>query len=67
MADGVNAYLSEPFAIKSLANQVLGLIKDPKKLALMQATSLENAKRFTIDKVGETWENYFNLLLENKV
>ena len=57
--DGKDALLSPPFDVSNLANNSIMIAHDLKKLKTMQLNALENAKRFTIDKVGQQWLELF--------
>ena len=57
--DGKDAYLSEPYDAKQMAKHAVMLGLNADELLQSQQLALSNAERFTIDKVGETWINYF--------
>ena len=57
--DGVNALLIPPFDTQAMAEKVVQLVQDPDRLATMQQASLENARNYTIDQVGQLWLQLF--------
>lgn len=64
--DGKDAYLSAPYNTQQMATHAVNLGLDSDKLVLSQRFALSNAKRFTIDKVGKIWLNYFKEIGVNK-
>ena len=54
-----NASLIETFNIQAMANEVVRLAENEDVCAVMGINALENARRFTIDKVGEKWMSLF--------
>lgn len=64
--DNVNACLLEPFDTRAMADKVVQLCKNGDQLMRMQQTAMENAGRFTIDKVGRQWEEFFQEKLHPK-
>lgn len=60
--DGVDAWLSEPFDTKQMADQVVKVINSD--MGSEHQKSLENARRFTIDSVGSQWLELFKELTE---
>lgn len=58
--DGQDAVLAPPFDTKSMAQQVIEIVKDKNALQRMQHAALQNASKFTIDKVGQLWLDFFN-------
>ena len=58
--DGKDALLSPPFDTAHMAHQAIEIINNKERLHFMQKMAIENAKRFTIDKVGQKWLNLFD-------
>lgn len=54
-----DAFLIPPFKIDKMAQQILLLARDERKTQLMAKAALENARRFTIDRVGQKWLEFF--------
>lgn len=57
-----DAKLIKPFDVQTMASETAALADKPKKLKEFQRAALQNAERFTIDKVGEIWETMFREL-----
>lgn len=57
--DGVNAFLLEPFDLEGMADRVEQLAENPEELSDMMKNARSNASRFTIDRVGNQWEDFF--------
>ena len=57
--DGKNAILTQPFNTEEMAASTEQLIIQQDALGTMQKQDLENARRFTIEKVGREWEQLF--------
>lgn len=57
--DGKNAILTQPFNTEEMAASTEQLIMQQNALVTMQKQALENARRFTIEKVGREWEQLF--------
>lgn len=60
--DKEDAMLVPAFDIKRMATVVEGLAKDIDRLQLMQTKAGINAARFTIEKVGHKWLEFFKAL-----
>lgn len=58
--DGVNAFLLEPFDVGGMADRVEQLAKSPEKLSCMMEDARSNASRFTIERVGKQWKDFFS-------
>jgi glycosyltransferase involved in cell wall biosynthesis len=54
-----DAILVPAFDSKKLSDSAVELAKHPIRLRQMQEASLENARRFTLEKVGRQWESLF--------
>lgn len=61
----MDTLLIKPYETKSMAKEVIKLANDSDQLNNMKIASLDNASRFTIDKVGKEWLKLFKELLEN--
>lgn len=55
-----NAILVETFNLDKMAYEIKQLISDNEKLQKMMEGSLQNASKYTIDKVGQKWLGLFN-------
>ena len=64
--DGKDAFLIEPYDVQIMADKAVSLAIDLEKIKKSQKASLQNAGRFTIDKVGEIWENVFRELTDQE-
>jgi glycosyltransferase involved in cell wall biosynthesis len=53
--DGKNALLAKPYDTSEMAKLCVDLAKNDKALAKMQLSALQNAERFTMQKVGKQW------------
>lgn len=60
--DGKDAFLIAAYDVHSMADSIVEFTKDPKKISAAQDSALKNASQFTIDKVGEQWEELFDSL-----
>lgn len=58
--DGEDAILVPPYDTKQMAERAVALALDPEQLEQMSLAARENARQFTIDKVGEQWLELFN-------
>ena len=54
-----NAYLCPPFDVGKMAGKAKELSNDKMALLQMQQSALDNAKRFTIERVGQQWLDFF--------
>ena len=57
--DGKNGHLIPPFDIDQMAQRTIALAQDADHRQQMMEGALENARRFTIDRVGEKWLDFF--------
>jgi|GEM_PF-1115565 len=57
--DGKNALLATPFDTQEMANLCIDLVKNKEKLIKMQIAALENAKRYSIEKIAKQWLSLF--------
>jgi len=57
--DNIDACICDPFDIGTLSKRMVELANNPIKLAEMQLNAIDNAKRFTIDVVGQLWLDFF--------
>lgn len=57
-----DAFLSPAFDTEDMAQKIVELASNKTKLKIMQKSALDNAKKFTIEKVGSIWLNLFNKL-----
>ncbi|MHB2153616.1 glycosyltransferase [Calditrichota bacterium GD2] len=57
--DGKDALLSQPFDTRQMAEHAIMLARNEKRLYAMQKAAIENAKRFTIERVGQLWIDIF--------
>ena len=62
--DGKNAKLISPFDTQLMADEVAALCNQPDTLKHMQLSALGNAKRFTIERVGNQWEEFFEEIIK---
>jgi glycosyltransferase involved in cell wall biosynthesis len=58
--DGVDALLCEPYNTENMASQILTLVNDESRRTEMEKKAVVNAERFTIDKVGQIWLDFFH-------
>lgn len=65
--DGKDAILIKPYDFHEMGQKIEMLANKPLQLKEFQKAALQNADRFTIDKVGETWENLFSELLKQEL
>jgi len=61
--DGRNGNLISPFNVDQMAQKAMALASDTAQRQRMMEAALENARRFTIDNVGEQWLTFIS---ENK-
>lgn len=54
-----NGILIPPFNVDKMADETVHLAKEETRNESMMKAALENAKRFTIDKVGKQWLDFF--------
>ena len=57
--DGKNGHLIPPFDIDQMAQRTIALAQDVDRRQQMMEGALENARRFTIDRVGQKWVDFF--------
>lgn len=57
--EGENALLIPPFDMECMAKKTIEVAQNPKTLEALQRASLQNASKFTIDRVGKMWLNFF--------
>lgn len=57
--DNKDAMLCKPFDTNEMADKILGLAKNDEKRKKMEVEAIKNAGRFTIDKVGMIWLDFF--------
>ena len=62
--DDKNAKLITPFDAQAMADEVALLCNNSGTLKKMQLAALENAKRFTIERVGKKWESFFTKIMK---
>lgn len=60
--DGADAFIAEPFDVKKMANQAVFLAENDQMRKKAQKAAIVNAQRFTTEKVGEQWEELFDVL-----
>lgn len=60
--DGEDAFLSEPYNVDEMADSAVRLATNDKSRLKAQKAALQNADRFTVDKVGEQWKELFESL-----
>lgn len=65
VANGVNGFLVPPFDVNCLADQIVTIAEDESKINLM-VNALENARRFHVDTVGQSWEQLFDECMQRK-
>lgn len=65
--DQKDAKLISPYDVEAFAKVVVELARNDKERQAMQVAALENANRFTIDKVGQMWLELFNRISKNKI
>lgn len=61
--DGEDSCLIEPYNVAKMAKMAIALAEDSERLLKFQKAALQNASRFTIDKVGKIWEDLFEELV----
>jgi len=54
-----NSVLVPTFDLEAMGNAIVELTQNEEHSRLLMKQSIENAKRFTIDKVGQQWLNFF--------
>lgn len=59
VAHGQDASLVEPFDTRAMAAEIVRLAHDTETREGMRRAALKNAGKFTIDKVGEQWLEFF--------
>lgn len=64
--DGSDALLSPPFDTEDMAANFIQIARNEQRLKSMQHAAIENARRFTIDRVGQQWIHLFNELRSQK-
>jgi len=64
--NGKDACLIPPFDSEAMADKLISIIKQPRKLTEMQKAAQRNAGRFTIDEVGKLWFKLFKDLRVNE-
>jgi glycosyltransferase involved in cell wall biosynthesis len=57
--DKKNALLIPPFDTAAMAEKAIRLAQDAASLRSIQQAALQNARRFTIDRVGQMWIDLF--------
>ncbi len=57
--DNQNGLLIPPFDLDAMAKGVIQLAKNTHQSEQMEEAALRNAEKFTIDKVGEKWLDFF--------
>lgn len=57
--DNENAILAEPFNHQIISDKIIELANNPSLYKKMSEKALTNAKRFTIDTVGDDWLTFF--------
>ncbi|PKD43266.1 glycosyltransferase [Rhodohalobacter barkolensis] len=62
--DGTDAFLTDPYRVDEMADSAVALATNEKERMKAQSAALVNAARFTIDKVGEQWEELFGHLAD---
>jgi glycosyltransferase involved in cell wall biosynthesis len=60
--DKEDSFLISPFDTIEMSNTIMQIANDEGKLLEMQKESLINARKFTIDKVGQHWLSLFSSL-----
>lgn len=65
--DGKDACLIKPYDFSEMGKKAKELAGNPGKLIECQNAALQNAGRFTIDKVGEIWEDLFRELSNQEI
>ena len=63
---GENALAIKAFDVEQMSKELVNLATNEERLASMARSCLENARRFTIDKVGEVWTDEFQRLIDSK-
>lgn len=58
--DGKDAFLVPAFDTTTMAQKAIFLAEDEAALRSMQKAAVRNAGRFTIDKVGQSWIEFFD-------
>lgn len=62
--DKHNALLTAPYNIQEMADNAVGLATHKQELENMQLASVDNARRFTIDRVGAQWLTFFDSVIK---
>jgi glycosyltransferase involved in cell wall biosynthesis len=64
--ENADTFFSDPFDVEDMSNKCIALCNNETMLEQMSKKALENAGRFTIDKVGRMWIDFFkkNLMLK---
>lgn len=57
--DGKDALLVPPFEVKAMADEVVDLARDDARRAGLQRAAQRNVQRFTREKVGRQWMEFF--------
>ena len=63
---GENALAVKAFDVEQLSKELVNLATNEERLTCMARACLKNARRFTIDKVGEVWIDEFQRLVDDK-
>ena len=58
--DGVNGHLVEPFDVDAMATRIVELANHPDRQGFAEQ-ALESARRFHIDRVGQMWQELFEV------
>ena len=58
--DGKSGFLIEPFDVEAMAERIVDLATHPER-ARFAEQALESARRFHIDRVGEKWQELFEI------
>lgn len=61
--DGMDSILISPYDLEGMAHQILKLSKDEKSLGQLARKGLQNAERFSEEKVGKRWLEVLDRLL----
>lgn len=62
--DERDAFLIPPFETEFMVKKAVELARNSESLQQMQKAALQNASRFTIDRVGQIWINFFRKQLK---
>ena len=60
IVDGTNSVLVPTFNLKAMGDAIVELANNDEKRFTLMENSLTNARRFTIEKVGERWLQLFD-------